>query len=218
MTDTSTRIERRTWRCPDETLIAAYAQSGLAGRDKDRLEAHLADCEVCVSQVAFLLKAQEATGIEPAPDWLVKRARAMGTQDSVAPLLRWAMAGGVVLAITGAFWLYQSGGGSGNSRTVRGGNEASLEILRPREGAVLPNEGLEFQWEEAEGALFYEINLVTTRGDLLWQSRVDDSKVRLPSGMSLAGNEKYYVWVRAHLSDRGTIKSETVAFEVRAKP
>src|SRR3972149_7977624 len=68
---------RRSWRCPEETKLAAYVEAGLTAREKSRLEAHLSDCDFCLSPVAFLLRTQDMTAVDPVPDWLLLRARAM---------------------------------------------------------------------------------------------------------------------------------------------
>ncbi|HSF16313.1 MAG TPA: hypothetical protein VLK65_12255 [Vicinamibacteria bacterium] len=207
----------RSWRCPEETTIAAYVQSRLARRDQDRFEVHLSGCDSCLSHVAFLVSAQESTEIEPVPEWLLKKAQALGTEDSPPPLLRWAVAGSLVLAMTGALWFLRTEG-TETVRTLRGESDASLELLSPRERAVVPGGEVLFRWAPAENALFYVVNLVTAEGDLVWQSRFEETEARLPAEVRLVPNKRYYVWVRAPLSERGTLKSAAIAFEVSEEP
>jgi hypothetical protein len=207
----------RTWRCPEETTIAAYVQSRLAKRDQDRFEAHLAACDACISQVGFLVKAQETPAIDPVPDWLLRKAQLMGPEPSPTPFMRWALAGSLVLALTGAFWLYRTEDNE-TVRTLRGESDVTLEILSPRDGALVPARDLLFQWARAENALFYEVNLVTAEGDLVWQSRFEETEARLPTDVRLVPNERYYVWVRAPFSGSSALKSATIAFEVGAEP
>jgi hypothetical protein len=223
-------VERRSWRCPDETAVAAYVQARLAKRDKDRLEAHFSDCSFCLSHVAFLVRAQNIGAIDPIPDWLLRKAQAMGVESAprdTATSMRWAVVGSIALALTGAFWIYRPfhtedilGGGPPpeTARTVRGESEVPLDILHPREGAVVVADETEFRWATAERALFYEISLVTADGDLVWQSRIEETETRLPAQVRLIPGERYYVWIRAQFSEGGSVKSKTVAFEVSERP
>jgi hypothetical protein len=223
------RGERRSWRCPEETAIAAYVQSRLSPRDKDRLEAHLADCDFCLSHVASLARAQEITAFDPVPDWLLRKAQAMGVESAAhgrAPSLRWAIAGSLALALTGALWFYPpsgtedfpGGASSSEVRIVRGESGMPLEILYPQEGGVVSADEVEFRWATAESALFYEVSLVTADGDLVWQSRIEQTQARLPPEVRLIPKEKYYVWVRAQFSEGGAVKSKTIAFEISVGP
>lgn len=217
------RGERRSWRCPEETAIAAYVQSRLPPRDKDRLEAHLSDCDFCLSQVASLVRASAAAAVDPVPDWLLRKAQGMGEASGAhgrAAPWRWALAGSAALALTGAIWLYQPSGTETPelARTVRGESGMPLEILNPREGGVVPAGEVEFRWATAERALFYEVSLVTADGDLVWQSRIEETEARLPPEVRLIPKERYYVWIRAQFSEGGAVKSKTIAFEVSEGP
>ena len=69
-----TRIRQRRWSCPEESQIAAYADHQLAGPAKDKLEAHLADCDFCLDQVGFLIRSANAPLPEMVPDSLLRRA------------------------------------------------------------------------------------------------------------------------------------------------
>jgi uncharacterized protein YndB with AHSA1/START domain len=153
----------------------------------------------------------------------------MGVESAAhgrAPSLRWAIAGSVALALTGALWFYPPGGtedplggaSSSEVRVVRGESGMPLEILYPQEGGVVPAHEIEFRWATAESALFYEVSLVTADGDLVWQSRIEQTQARLPPEVRLIPKEKYYVWIRAQFSEGGAVKSKTIAFEVSEGP
>lgn len=71
---------KRGWRCPSDGDIAAYADHRLIGRDRERIETHLADCDFCLSQVSFLAQMDSAQLPEDVPDSLL--ARAQGLQPS----------------------------------------------------------------------------------------------------------------------------------------
>ena len=74
------RIGQRGWNCPHDSQIAAYADHQLAGPAKDRVEAHLADCDFCRGQVGYLIRSANASLPEPPPDSLLQRAKKLGEE------------------------------------------------------------------------------------------------------------------------------------------
>ncbi len=83
--------------CPDEALLSAYVEHGIPEEQRAKVEAHLADCEACLGQVAFLARhpaelAEPATSVAPGA---VARARDL---VALAPspwrpfVLRWGTA------------------------------------------------------------------------------------------------------------------------------
>jgi hypothetical protein len=167
--------------------------------------------------------------VDPVPDWLLRKAQAMGVESAAhggAAAFRWAAVASVAIALTGALWLYRPStedllGVSSPAepvRTVRGESGMPLEILYPQEGGVVPADEVEFRWATAESALFYEVSLVTADGDLVWQSRTEETQARLPAEVRLVPKERYFVWIRAQFSEGGAVKSKTIAFEVNEGP
>ncbi|MHB8654056.1 MAG: zf-HC2 domain-containing protein [Terriglobia bacterium] len=67
--------------CLDESQIAAYADQQLTGQARERVEAHLADCDVCLAQVAFLIHTQPAGTPELVPPWLLLRAKNLAQKE-----------------------------------------------------------------------------------------------------------------------------------------
>ncbi len=100
-------------------------------------------------------------------------------------------------------------------RRVRGGGGSPApEILVPREGSVVPGDGLEIRWRGVRGALVYEVRLVTADGSLVWEERTEATAALLPAGVRLEPGRRYYVWVRAYLSEGRTLKSAAFGFSV----
>jgi hypothetical protein len=90
---------RRTWRCPDEDLLAAYIEQRLDELEKQRVESHLADCDFCLGQVTFLMGTQEAGEPAAVPPRLLRQASDLLTaQGSAAPRAVWRW--GAVAAAT----------------------------------------------------------------------------------------------------------------------
>jgi hypothetical protein len=108
----------------------------------------------------------------------------------------------------------------GSPPEVRGlpGHVVAPQILWPEEGSIVGRERLEFRWRDVAGAIHYEVQLVTAEGDVLWQDRTEKTGVRLPAAVPIAPGQEVYVWVRAHLLDGKTSKSDPVGFRLEGTP
>ena len=71
------RSLRRGWRCPDETRLAAFADGRLGGSARQSAETHVADCDYCRAQVAFLVRAADAPADVEVPARLIARAQGL---------------------------------------------------------------------------------------------------------------------------------------------
>jgi hypothetical protein len=85
-------------------------------------------------------------------------------------------------------------------------------MTSPVEDSTQSPHDLEFRWRGVPGALYYEIRLVTDDGTVVWQERANGTAARLPSDHPLEPGTKYFVWVLAHLSGGGTVRSAAVPF------
>jgi len=235
---------QRGWRCPDEADLAAYADARLADGARRRIEAHLAGCDFCLDQVAFLLRPEESA-MPDVPPGLLARARDLGaTGKEVRWWAEWrwgtAAAAAACVVLGAIIWLRQptpppvpsrSGSAplvevapapaatavpSAPHRAVRNGQKlsAGLRLLFPREGALIPSEGFDFRWTEVRGCLFYEIRLMTGEGDLVWEGRVEATQARIPANVQLTPGGKYFISVRAYLPEGKTLPAAVVGFRV----
>lgn len=66
---------RRGWRCPDENQLAAYVAQRLSNSARNSIEAHVADCDFCLSQVAFLTQSADWANSVEVPAHLLSGAR-----------------------------------------------------------------------------------------------------------------------------------------------
>ena len=94
------------------------------------------------------------------------------------------------------------------------GKLLQLELQFPAENATVSPGQLEFRWREVPSATYYEVHLVTEDGSVVWQGKAEDTRARPPNDVSLEPEKKYFVWIRAHLSGGGTVKSSAVSFRV----
>ena len=103
---------RRGWRCPHATKIAAFVEGRLDGRAMKRIETHVAGCNFCLGQVAFLARIQQNSMPTEVPEKLFNQALKLGsrTRDSAGgPAWRWgfATAASAVLVLAFAVFLHE---------------------------------------------------------------------------------------------------------------
>ncbi|MGE5358127.1 MAG: zf-HC2 domain-containing protein [Bacteroidales bacterium] len=90
----------------------------------------------------------------------------------------------------------------------------ALHLLSPAENSTLSPREPEFRWQPVPGAIYYEIQVLAEEGDVVWQAKLEGTSTRLPNVHPLRSGTKYFVWIRAHLSGGGSVKSAAVAFRV----
>jgi hypothetical protein len=266
--------------CPDEALLSAYVELEVSDEQRAKVEAHLADCEACLGQVAFLVRQRADLGAPVVPG-AVARARdlvALPPRSWRPLVLRWgaALVGVAAVAVAAALVFrspeapqglpvtpvhdglpaasapaslpepapVQAVAGSpaplkvtapeAGSRKPEAGVAApratppepaptvrrssspapTLAVLSPVEAATLVRKDLEFRWHAVPRSLYYEINVVTEDGNLVYQARVEETTARLPDGTTLEPGVKYFVWIKAFLAGGELVKSATVSFRV----
>lgn len=67
------RRSRPAGVCPDAAMLASYADNGLTGDERRALEAHVADCAVCLEHLALLgAVSLDREPPQPSSSWLVR--------------------------------------------------------------------------------------------------------------------------------------------------
>lgn len=102
--------QERSWKCPDDERLAAYADHQLEEQAWQGLEEHLADCDFCRGQLAFLVRVEGTEPVGQVPSQLLTRAREFRAKEDYSfwvPTLRWgtAVAATASLALVAALWL-----------------------------------------------------------------------------------------------------------------
>lgn len=233
---------RRTWKCPDEARLAAYADQRDAPDARRKLQGHLADCAYCRGQVAFLMQVEEKAPVE-APAGLIARAKLLTERPghSRQPIFQWGAAAAAVacLVVAANLWVRQPEPDTRSvaapakvavpatspaptpvptppQRTVRGGPLAAApEPVFPRPDSTIARQDLEFRWKEIPGSLFYEVRVVTADGDVLWEAKAQGTAIRPPHDLALTAGQKYFVWIRAHLPEGKALQSRASAFTIK---
>lgn len=96
----------------------------------------------------------------------------------------------------------------------REGQDLLPTVVFPRNGATLRRSELDFRWQPIADTVFYELRVVTAEGNLVLETKTEDTHLRIADDIQLAPGGKYFVSVRAHLSQGKTVKSSIVSFRI----
>lgn len=212
--------DHRTWRCPDENLIAAYVDRGISGRAREQVEKHLAACNYCLGQAAELTRLLDSDPSSDIPPFLVARARELAPFKALRrkPVWRWGAIGATAcIAILATLLVRQPG--MPIAPPVESFRKAPERVdypamLLPRDGETLEAGSIAFRWTPVEGAMHYELRLLSADGDLIWQSRTDETDTRITKDVTLSPGQRYYVSVTASMPDGKSLKSSLIEFGV----
>jgi len=173
--------------------MAALLDRELSGKELDRVEAHLASCDVCRREV-------------------VEVSRTLNPKTDRRP---WYALGAVAAAasIVGILLLAPGTGGisSGEESTVRTGGQIVLdegvpgiEVVSPTDAAVISRGSPLFVWRSGVESAVYRFTLTDENGDVLWTESTPDSLLSLTSEVILRAGATYYWFVDALLDDGGS--------------
>ena len=96
----------------------------------------------------------------------------------------------------------------------RGAQDLLPAVVFPRNDATLRRDELDFRWQPLADVVFYDIRVVTAEGDLIFESKTEDTHLRIADDIRLQPGAKYFVSVRAHLREGKTVKSHIVSFRI----
>ncbi|MCU1276359.1 MAG: hypothetical protein JWO48_3790, partial [Bryobacterales bacterium] len=185
-------------------------------------EAHIADCNYCLGQVAALARLEEAGVPGEVPPPLLAKARAL-VEVPAAPLRtawRWgaAAAAATCLAVVLMFSARQPRPiGVPAVQSVRRAPDSAMApvLLFPTEGALVPRHALAFRWREIDRSLFYDVQILSAEGEVIWAAHINGPEAQIPAGVRLSPGQKYYVSLDAWLPEGKAIKYPIVGFQVK---
>jgi len=235
------RIIPRTHRfhCLHEQQLAAYVDQQLIGKERERVESHLAKCDSCLEQVGFLIK-QSQLPVGAAPSSLVQQAKKLETAVREHAPFRWELvsvaAASAVIALGLLVWREMGHNIKQPSTIIASGPQplapavpatvkteadttvrsvsppaSSPLVLSPQPGAIVHASDFTIRWSAIPNAAAYEVRIVTAEGDLVWRKRVRENSVNPPK-QTLRPGLKYFVWVRVRLANGVTQQSAAIEF------
>jgi hypothetical protein len=232
-------LPARKWSCPEDDMLAAYADGTLREMRQKWVEFHLSGCARCRLLVAEAVKAQRELDLPSPPTDL--RWKAIGFAAPRAARQRWvwvpagALAAVAVLVVTAPILrkpqslILQSPPSPSapviaKSEPVAAPGPAGHEIVRkptpseplpsivlPRPDSVVTRRGLKFGWRSIAQSRYYEVRVVNSDGDLVWEGQTDKSDLQLPAD-TVVQDGSYFVWITAYLADGRIAKSAPVKF------
>lgn len=106
-------------------------------------------------------------------------------------------------------------GGPTEGNQLRGTQEPSdLVLLSPIPDERVNASQLEFRWNAKDGAAFYEVEILSETGDVVWKQRTVASLLKVPPSIRLEKDKSYYVWVRSHTVHGQVEQSKAVRFTI----
>ena len=208
-------------RCPTEQQLAALVEGELEGPDLEQVTAHVDRCPTCMDAVATLARLREDP--EPAvPDAL--RAAVVTPQPvhgGRRPLRAIpALAAAAVLVLAVSWW--QGGPPPATSPApsvppahpdaVRGTVRPAVVLEKPEDGSSVAG-GFDIRWSGPPEVAFYEIQVTTPGGDVVWQRQVDGGTLEVVVPASAVRGATLYVWVSALVPEGRRINSNVVRVE-----
>lgn len=168
---------------PEE--IAAYLGGQVTDARRGEMEAHLADCDACRSDLIQASELAEADGGQSR--WILR----------LVPVLAAAILAAIIfLPSTPSSNLQES-----ELRLREGGSEAisTITVVEPEFGETVSTSGMVFRWNAAGHEAFYELTLASMVGTVLWTASSSDTIVTLPETIRLQEGESYFWYVDALL-------------------
>ena len=210
----------RTPFCADDHDIVAYVDGSLNSHDHQRLERHLADCQVYVGRVGLLTRLVRDANEDDLPAAsLIARARAHMHRRPMHSAPKWAAAAVVVLAVISVpNWGPDTDiGVEIDPRTTRAVPSvfASPQVLAPSAGMVITTDSLDFRWGSVPGSLYYNVRIVSDSGDLIAERRINGTEWQASDELNLSPGTEYFIRVDAYMSDAKTISSQHVRFKIK---
>ena len=216
---------RRTPTCPDEHLIASFAEGSLGDAGHTEVAGHVADCPACANLVGEIARHLRDGTSEEVPEFTLARARRLGGDRlsgrmSFVPKLAAAAIAVVCVSTLVHFMGVDSPAAPPEDRvpdrTTRnmGAASASLQVLSPAAGATLEPGDLDVRWTGLPAASYYDVRIVTDAGEIVSEQRVSTTGWRPDHGLDLEAGADYYVRVDAYVAGTGSVRSEHVPFRV----
>jgi len=187
--------------------VAAYVSARFNGAERHRMEAHLADCDVCRTEV---LEVRSLLQSAPRTRWVVPRA------------LPVAAAAAAILLIAIAPWrnlrekLGSADAGVGAERSALPDDARdSVAIVSPGlDDAIAPG-GLQVVWRRGPVDAQFTVTVLSERGDIRWSTVTRDTAITVPDTVTLAPSGVYAVYVDALRADGTSARSPLRTFTVR---
>ena len=181
---------------PESELVAAYVDNRVTPLERERVEAHLADCDECRAEVADVVRTLHAR----------------------PPIRRWQLAAACAAAAALLVLIARPPRApSPGNPIVRGAGAESRGVvtsLTPEEGGSVGRAQVRFAWRPAGADASYRVTVTGAAGEVVWQSSTPDTVATPPRTASLMPGHLYYWRVDALLPDGRSATSGARSFHM----
>lgn len=209
-----------TGACPETDMLAAFVSGGLTSLERPALEQHLVRCGPCLAVVTDLADQLEVMEEPPGRLHLAREE-----QGRLRPR-RWLLPAAALLLIGFAVWALQQSAApvpeptlleaAAALRETHGRTCADLvplsadELAQPSSpserggialfapSGTLLNARLTFRFEPVPGVSEYQIQLLTSSGDVLWKASTSTTEMAYPKGEPTLSSGTNYLWTLAY--------------------
>jgi len=213
----------RSSACPDEHLIAGYADGTLDASTREAVERHAADCGHCLHLIALLCQEREGNRVGvriPETAGKVRPGFAKWRLAGWRLAPQWAAAAALILAMPLLFYLggeperdFEGQGSPAPSATRSvASTDRALRVLSPVAGAAVDTRHLAISWTEVPETPYYDVRIVTDAGDIVARQRVTGTSWIPSPSLPLLPGEEYFVLVDAYPSGNKAVSSRHVPF------
>lgn len=169
--------------------VAAYLDGAIGDADRERIERHAAECDVCrreIAEVTVALRQERKT-----PSWRI-----------------WVPA--AAAAVVAVLLVQPFGPGTGPDGTSRLRGPAgipdregavAIRIIAPSAESVVASGQVAFIWQAAGAGTSYQLTLTDDEGSVLWTLATTDTVAQLPDTIELDLASRYHWYVDAMLDD-----------------
>lgn len=181
----------------ESSEVAAYVDRALAPAQRERVEAHLADCAECRREVIDVSRVGNI-------------ARRRSSWIMFAPA---AAAAAIVILLLARSGETPPGGGP-VLRDGGGGSRSGVVLVAPAEDGRVREHSVTFIWRSAGAGVSYRLTLTNEQGDVVWSTTGSDTTTQLPAAVGLKTGSQYHWYVDGLLRDGSSIASAVQQFTV----
>jgi anti-sigma factor ChrR (cupin superfamily) len=189
---------------PSAEDMAAYLDGRIGEADRERIEAHAAECAECRREIAEVTAMLTET--RSARGWRVWAPAA-------------AAAAVVALLVLRPFSVPTESVGAaryrGPASTSARARPADIRTVSPADNAAVGLDGADFVWRSRGPEASYQLTLTDAEGSVIWNVGTTDTVARLPDTIHLAPASTYYWYVDVLLEDGRHATSGVHSFTTR---
>ena len=86
-------------------------------------------------------------------------------------------------------------------------------MTSPGDGDRVDPSTLALEWSPVAECLYYEVELLSRAGDIVWKFRTETVHADFPATVDVQANQNYFVWVRARLRDGKSVQSPALTLQ-----